>query len=88
MGEMESWEEELFQRVLESRLLLLEERRRKDPDFSVEDVEKVLSDSYRRQGLGWAGKSPVQEITEAATVAAYEIFLSRWKEEEGSRIPR
>jgi len=40
LGEMESWEEELFQRVLESRLLLLEERRRKDPDFSVEDVEK------------------------------------------------
>lgn len=80
-GDPDGWEEELFRRVLESRLLLLEERRRKDPDFSLEDVEKVLSDSYRRQGLGWAGKSPVQEITESATVAAYEIFISNWKEE-------
>ena len=52
----------------------------KDPEFSRKVLEEVLADFYKKQGNAWAGKSPVEEIKEAATIAAFENYLSEWKE--------
>lgn len=73
-----SWMDDLFNEIFESRLEYLLKRREKDPSFTREDMEKILASEYCKQDLAWAGKSPVQEITDSATIAAYEHFLNQW----------
>jgi hypothetical protein len=75
----ESWMEDLYHEIFRSRLEYLGKRRLSDSSFSRSDMEKILSDEYQKQDLAWAGKSPVQEITDSATIAAYEHFLAQWK---------
>ncbi len=74
----DSWKEDLYNEVFHSRLDYLEKRRRMDGTFSREDMKKILAAEYKKQDLAWAGKSPVQEITDSATIAAYEHFLAQW----------
>jgi hypothetical protein len=33
-------------------------------------------------GADWLGRGQVQDITLAATIAAYELFISEWKAEK------
>ena len=74
----DSWKENLYNEIFDSRLDYLEKRRRLDSTFTREDMKKILFAEYRKQDLAWAGKSPVQEITDSATIAAYEHFLAQW----------
>jgi hypothetical protein len=74
----DSWKENLYNEVFNSRLEYLKKRRERDSSFSITDMEKILSAEYKKQDLAWAGKSPIQEITDSATIAAYEHFLAQW----------
>ncbi|MFW3146872.1 MAG: hypothetical protein ACMUIE_08695 [Thermoplasmatota archaeon] len=51
-----------------------------DPDFDREVLRKLLDTEYQKQDLGWAGKSPIEEIKDAATIAAFERYLSEWED--------
>jgi hypothetical protein len=84
MSATERWKEELYNEVLMSRTDYLMKRRKIDPAFTIEVMDEILEAEYRKQDLAWSGKSPVQEITEAATIAAYESFRARWEEELSS----
>ena len=77
---MSDWDDTLYQEIYDSMLHYLEKRRNGDPEFSRKVLEEVLADFYKKQGNAWAGKSPVEEIKEAATIAAFENYLSEWKE--------
>ena len=74
------WDDELYQEIYLSMLHYVEKRRKGDPDFSKDVLEEILADAYVKQGNSWAGKSPVEDIKEAATIAAFEHCLSEWKE--------
>jgi hypothetical protein len=77
---MSDWDEGLYDEIYHSMLHYLEKRREGDPGFSREVLVEILNDAYVKQGNAWAGKSPVEEIKEAATIAAFEHYLSEWKE--------
>ncbi|MGA1793428.1 MAG: hypothetical protein ACMUHM_05710 [Thermoplasmatota archaeon] len=74
------WDDELYQEIYLSMLHYVEKRRKGDPEFTRKVLEEVLADAYVKQGNSWAGKSPIEDIKEAATIAAFEHFLSEWKE--------
>ncbi len=78
MCSSERWKEDLYNEVFQSRLEYLGKRKGKDPSFDLGVMEKILDAEYRKQDLAWSGKSPIQEITEAATIAAYEHFKAQW----------
>ncbi|MDR0731660.1 MAG: hypothetical protein LBF63_08325, partial [Treponema sp.] len=56
-----------------------ERRRACDPGCSVEDLEGVLRHLYVMDGADWYGRGDVQDITMAATIAAYEHVIAEWK---------
>jgi hypothetical protein len=77
---MSEWDDELYDEIYYSMFHYLEKRRKGDPEFNRKVLKEILADAYRKQGNAWAGKSPVEEIKEAATIAAFEQFLNEWKD--------
>jgi hypothetical protein len=74
------WDDNLYNEIFNSMLHYLEKRRLKDPDFSREVLRELIETEYVKQDNAWAGKSPVEDIKDAATIAAFEHFLEEWKE--------
>jgi hypothetical protein len=75
------WREISYNKTLEQELLGLERRRASDPNCTIEDIEGTLSNLYILEGDDWLGRGEAQDITMAATIAAYESFIARWKKE-------
>jgi len=77
---MPEWDDELYDEVYHSMIHYLEKRREGDQGFTKSVLKEILADAYKKQGNAWAGKSPVEEIKEAATIAAFEQYLNEWKD--------
>lgn len=77
---MTEWDDDLYDEIYHSMLHYLDKRREGDAEFTRKVLEEILADAYRKQGNAWNGKSPVEEIKEAATVAAFEHYLNEWKD--------
>ena len=75
------WRDRKYQEVLEDELRGLERRRLSDPSCTREDLEGVLKHLYNNDGADWYGRGEVQDIIMSATIAAYEIFITKWKAE-------
>ncbi|MDR1326062.1 MAG: hypothetical protein LBK00_08510 [Treponema sp.] len=75
------WREISYNKTLEQELLGLERRRASDPKCTIEDIEGTLWHLYILEGDDWLGRGEAQDITMAATIAAYESFIARWKKE-------
>jgi hypothetical protein len=73
------WGEALYQRVYSQVHTMLAERRRRGE--SAEKIREHLEWEYELSGINWIGKGEVWEITQEATVAAFEAFLAAWDDE-------
>jgi len=79
MSSSVKWKEIKYEEVFEEELRGLERRRESDPNCKVEDIEGLLQHLYIMDGADWYGRGDVQDITMAATIAAYEHFIAQWK---------
>ena len=79
MSSSVAWRDVKYNEVFEQELRGLERRRQSDPLCRVEDIERVLQNLYIMDGADWYGRGDVQDITMAATIAAYEHFIAEWK---------
>ncbi|MDR2136124.1 MAG: hypothetical protein LBO76_05865 [Treponema sp.] len=73
------WRDAKYGEIFDQELRGLERRRRSDPGCTVEDLEGVLRHLYVMDGADWDGRGDVQDISMAATIAAYEHFIAQWK---------
>jgi hypothetical protein len=73
------WKEKKYEEVFEEELRGLDRRRQADPCCTIKDIEGVLQHLYIMDGADWYGRGDVQDIIMAATIAAYEYFIARWK---------
>ena len=80
------WREISYNKTLEQELLGLERRRASDPTCTIEDIDGILRHLYILEGDDWLGRGEAQDITMAATIAAYESFIARWKKEADSEL--
>ncbi|MDR3147033.1 MAG: hypothetical protein LBU00_01495 [Treponema sp.] len=76
------WRDTKYGEIFDQELRGLERRRRSDPRCTVEDLEGVLRHLYVMDGADWYGRGDVQDITMAATIAAYEQVIAQWKAEK------
>jgi len=81
MSSSVEWKDVKYTEIFEEELRGLARRRIADPRCTVEDIERVLQHLYKMDGADWAGRGDVQDITVAATIAAYEYFIAEWKAE-------
>ncbi len=79
---MDSPEEEEYRKIFEAAIKMTEERRKIDPSFSIEDLERLLRTEYEVEGNDQFGRGRVFELELSATIAAHEYVLSKWKKEE------
>ena len=77
------WRDVKYGEIFDQELRGLSRRRKSDPRCTVEDIEGVLQNLYIMEGADWYGRGEVQDITMAATIAAYEHFIAEWKAERG-----
>ena len=77
------WREVKYGEIFDQELRGLARRRKSDPRCTVKDIEGVLQNLYIMEGADWYGRGEVQDITMAATIAAYEHFIAEWKAERG-----
>jgi hypothetical protein len=79
MSESVEWRDTKYDETFEQELIGLRRRRESDPLCRIEDVDGVLQALYIMDGADWYGRGCVQDITMAATIAAYEHFIAEWK---------
>jgi hypothetical protein len=73
------WREDLYTKTFDEETLGLERRRAADPACDAADIEGILRSLYDMDGADWLGRGEVQDITLAATIAAYELAIARWR---------
>jgi hypothetical protein len=79
MSSSVEWKEIKYAEVFEEELRGLERRRESDPFCTVKDIEGLLQHLYIMDGADWYGRGDVQDITMAATIAAFEYYIAKWK---------
>jgi hypothetical protein len=81
MGSTDAWRDIKYNETFEEELRGLERRRAADSNCTIADIEGTLKNLYIMDGADWGGRGSVQDTAMAATIAAYERFLARWKAE-------
>jgi len=79
MSSSVAWRDIKYREVFDEELRGLDRRRKSDPSCTVKDIEGILQNLYIMDGADWYGRGDVQDVTMAATIAAYEHFLTQWK---------
>ena len=57
------------------------DRKKKNPDFTIQELEALLNTEYNHQDMGWDSGGGVHEIVLHATISAYEAVLALWRKE-------
>ena len=83
MSSSVEWREVKYSEIFDQEIRGLVRRRESDPGCTVKDIEGVLQHLYIMDGADWYGRGDVQDITMAATIAAYEHFIAQWRAEKG-----
>ena len=78
---MAEWEEQKYEEVFESTLKDLKHQN-KVGILDISELKNKLKSSYVKQENDWVGRGRVAEIVDAATIAAYELFLAEWNKYE------
>ncbi|MCL2762197.1 MAG: hypothetical protein FWD36_03185 [Treponema sp.] len=79
MNSSNEWRDIKYTETFESELRGLERRRAADPNCTIADIEGTLKNLYILDGADYDGRGGVQDAVMAATIAAYEHFLSCWR---------
>jgi hypothetical protein len=81
MASVPEWQEAKYTETFEEELRGLERRRAANPNCTPADIEGTLKNLYIMDGADWVGRGGVQDMTMAATIAAYERFIASWRAE-------
>jgi hypothetical protein len=81
MANNDDWREELYATTFDQETRGLERRRATDPACTAEDIKGTLRSLYVMDGADWLGRGEVQDIAMAATIAAYEHTIAKWRTE-------
>ena len=79
MALSDEWQEVKYKEVFEQETRGLERRLAADPSCKAEDLEAILKNLYIMEGADIGGRGTLQDITIAATIAAYERFIDNLK---------
>ncbi len=79
MYTVDDWRHQVYQSTFDMTLAALEDRREKDNNFDIQQMEGLLETEYINQGNDWDGRGELFHLKQDATIAAYEHFLAEWR---------
>lgn len=80
------WRDRKHEEVFESTLRGLQNRRRNDAAFSLDELRSSLEHLYILEGNDWLGRGELGDIVTSATIAAHERFLHDWLAESAGEF--
>ena len=78
---MNDYLEEHYKLVFEKTFESLTVDRETNPNFKLEDLERLLDSLYLRMGDDLNGRGEIMDAANTAEIAAVEIVIHDWKEE-------
>jgi len=79
MAISKEWQDVKYKEVFDQEIRGLTRRCELDPNCAIEDLEGVLNNLYIMDGADQGGRGALQDTVMAATIAAYEDFISSRK---------
>jgi len=79
MALSKEWQDVKYKEVFEQEKRGLTRRCEIDPNCKIEDLEGILNNLYIMDGADQGGRGALQDTVMAATIAAYEDFISSRK---------
>ncbi|MEF8849013.1 MAG: hypothetical protein V5A68_07775 [Candidatus Thermoplasmatota archaeon] len=79
MSEKIDWKEKKYREVFKNTCRYVKDRRKKDSQFDISKLKKMLKVAYFQQGNDWVGKGPLNHIENSAQIAAIEHMITEWK---------
>jgi len=79
MALSKEWQDIKYKEVFEQETRGLARRCELDPNCKIEDLEGILNNLYIMDGADQGGRGSLQDTVMAATIAAYEGFISSLK---------
>jgi hypothetical protein len=76
MALSEEWQEIKYDEIFEQETRGLTRRLQSDPGCKIEDLQAILKNLYIMDGSDIGGRGSLQDTILAATIAAYEQFIS------------
>ena len=76
------WENKFYEKVFKETYDKLITGKRQSPAVSLEEIKDILTSLYVLDGNNWIGRGLIGDITSAATIAAYESFISEQEQQE------
>ena len=73
------WRDVKYKEVFEQETRGLIRRQQSSSGISADDIKGHLKNLYIMDGADQGGRGPLQDVIMAATIAAYEKFLSELK---------
>jgi hypothetical protein len=81
MALSDEWQEIKYNEVFEQETEGLTRRLSSDPACKIEDLQAILKSLYIMEDSNIGGRGSLQDTILAATIAAYELFISRLEAE-------
>jgi hypothetical protein len=78
---MTEWEERKYREVYDTVYATTRYRIKVDPNFTIQDLERLLATLYVNEGNDQLGRGVVGDIVSSATIAAHQQVLLEWKRE-------
>ncbi len=75
---LNDWEDSFYDKVFNETLNKLSHQRDKT-SASLQEIKDTLASLYVLEGNNWIGRGLVGDVTSAATIAAYEHFITEWE---------
>jgi hypothetical protein len=78
-GVSKEWQNIKYKETFDDETRGLERRLKADPNCKIEDLLGILKSLYIMDGQDHDGRGTLQDTVMAATIAAYEQFITNWK---------
>ena len=73
--------EKIFNESFDGITRALQDRVEKK-DFSIENVKAELNSFYKYEGLDWDGRGDIKQADIEGSIAAFEVFISKYESGE------
>ncbi len=74
--------EEIYDKYFDTYYAHMLDRKQTDPHLTKRFLRELIGSLYVAQGNNWEGRSEVKDAEMRAMIAAYEVVLHDWTEEE------
>ncbi|MDZ7725488.1 MAG: hypothetical protein U5R06_22355 [candidate division KSB1 bacterium] len=77
--------EQQYRDTYHTSLEQIRQKRKRDPLFRPADLENLIETELINEGNDWVGRGELFHITQKARIAAYEVALEEWMQDNDTK---